>query len=638
MSNIFVQSLVSYPLKSCAGIHSDSIEILNQGMLGDRRFMLTQMDGTFVTGRTHPRITAIECAYQGDKLVLSYPGVAPLTLDENIFSEQLHSTSVWGTKLLGQGCGYAADQWISDLLAEPLRILYFGEKSERLVEGHTDHKVGFADGFPILLANSQSLAHLNSRLAAPVSMANFRPNIVISGALAWQEDEWAEIKIGEVHFSLPKPCSRCIFTTVDPKTATFDMTSEPLTTLATYRQQTGDSNDVIFAENMLVVKPGVIKVGDKVEILATKKRPQYIDNWLPTQSRLAQSLALCNKPVPIPANLALRCVQIIDETIDVKTFKFSLDPVAKTAFLPGQFITIHPEIAGEKHNRYYTLSSSPTRPETLSITVKRVDKGIVSNWLHDSFAVGSCLKYTLPSGVFHLDQDNRGKLLLLSAGSGVTPMLSMVRFITDLGLDIDLHFHHSAKTRADLICREELALLAKQYEKLTLSFNFTREVVTDIDSAFSFNGRLSTEMLHTQCPDLSDRDVFVCGPEGFMQSAAHLCTELGLPVSQYASESFEISQTEVVPSEIAQSFNVKFLETGITVEISPDQTVLEAAEEAGIYADYSCLAGICGSCNTQLVKGDIYAPDARALDAEDIANGEFLSCCSYARSDLEVNL
>jgi uncharacterized protein YcbX/ferredoxin-NADP reductase len=641
MSDIYVQSLVTYPLKSSAGIHYENIEILNQGMVGDRQFMLTKMDGTFVTGRTHPRITAIKCHYHAGDLVLSHPNTDPLVLDQNGFSSQYHSTTVWGTNLLGQGCGYTADQWVSDLLGEPLRILYFGEKSKRLVEGHNTHKVGFADGFPLLIANTESLSHLNSRLPAPVNMSIFRPNIVISGAVAWAEDEWAEIKIGDVIFAMPKPCSRCVFTTVDPATSTFDIASEPLKTLTSYRQQTENSSNVIFGENLLVVKAGEIKVGDKVEILKTKPRPKYSDNWLPAQSRFAQSLNQCNKPSSNETSMGLRCVNIIDETADVKTFQFCLDPIKASAYLPGQFITIHPEIAGKKYNRCYTLSSSPTRPNLLSITVKRVADGTVSNWLHDTFAVGSSMKTTLASGIFHLQENTRSKILLLSAGSGITPMLSMLRFITDLALDINIHFHHSAKTIADLICYQELQLLTKQRNNISLSFNFTREQENNLNSidnlAASVISRLTSQVVTDCCPDITDRDVFVCGPDGFMESAKNICNELGLPESQYAQESFEIEHTDIVVDE-SKSYKVTFVQTGIEVEIAADQTVLEAAEEAGIYPDYSCMAGICGSCNSQLIKGDIHAPDARALDEEDISNGEFLPCCSYARSDLEVDL
>ncbi|EPJ49258.1 MAG: hypothetical protein OFPI_25630 [Osedax symbiont Rs2] len=641
MSSAYVSSLAIYPLKSSAAISCETIEVLGTGLLGDRRFMLTKADGTFVTGRTHPKITSINSYYSGDNLVLQHSSCEDFVLAEENFSSGYISTSVWGTSFLGRGCGTAADQWISELLAEPLRILYFGEQSDRAVKKHEQHQLGFADGFPLLLTNDNSLQHLNQRLPAPVSMANFRPNICIVGLPAWGEDEWAQIRIGDVLFELPKPCSRCIFTTVDPNTQLLDKNVEPLKTLTSYRQEQ-DGTNVMFGENMLALNSGSIKVGDKVEVIKTKPRPVYTDNWQPTQARLAQQLNLSAATDTAAECVThnkelLRCVQIVDETADVKTFKFIADPIVRFGYLPGQFITLHAQINNQLENRCYTLSSSPSRPDVISITVKRVAGGLFSNWLHDSFAVGSSIECTKASGIFHLHSSSRSKLLLLSAGSGITPMLSIARYITDLNLNIDIQFHHSARTDEDLICFNELQMLAAADANLHLSCNFPRQNTTASCSIEHFAGRLSTAMLDQFSADLLEREVFVCGPDEFMASAKTLLTQSGLPASQYNEESFVIDVAAPEHDVSNSTYKVNFLQSGVEVQISGDQTILEAAEEAGIYPDYSCLAGICGSCNSNLVSGEVHAPNAMAIDSED-GSGDFLPCCSYARSDLEVDL
>lgn len=643
MSNAYVSSLAIYPLKSAAAIACQSVEVINTGLLGDRRFMLTKIDGTFMTGRTHPKITTIVCQYQDDALVLKHPSCETLTVNLATLSADYHATSVWGNNVSGQGCGAVADQWLSELLGEPLRLLYFGEQSNRPVAGHDEHQVAFADGFPVLLTNDESLTHLNQRLVTPVAMANFRPNITISGLPAWAEDEWAQIRIGQVVFDLPKPCSRCIFTTIDPATATLAPSLEPLKTLSTYRQQ-ANGTQVMFGENMLALNDGTINVGDKVELLKTKPRPVYADNWQPpiVERRLAKQLALSSKSVSSAsgarATKLLRCVQIIAETADVKTFVFCADLIERFSYLPGQFITISVIIEGKRHNRCYTLSSSPSKPDVISITVKRVTAGIVSNWLHDNFSVGSVLNSSAASGDFHLGENNRSKLLLISAGSGITPMLSIVRYITDLALAIDVHFHHSAKTEADLICFEQLQQLAKSNQNLSLSCNFTRQSALDHFGVSNRSGRLSGAMISAICPDVLKRDVLVCGPNDFMTNAKMLLTDLGLVPEQYAQESFVVNTTEVELAQSSVSYKVKFLKSAIEVDITGDQTILAAAEEAGIYPEYSCLAGICGSCNSQIIRGELHAPNAMAIDSDQRNNGEFLPCCSYARSDLEVDL
>ncbi|NRA22841.1 MAG: MOSC domain-containing protein, partial [Oceanospirillaceae bacterium] len=644
MSNAYVSSLAIYPLKSSAAISCETVKVLGTGLQGDRRFMLTKLDGSFITGRTHPKISSISSYYRGDDLVLQHPSCEELLLQPQHFSSSYFPTSVWGTSFMGQGCGLSADQWISELLGEPLRILYFGEQSKRKVNKHEVHEVGFADGFPLLLVNDNSLQHLNQRLPAPISMANFRPNITIAGLPAWQEDEWAKIRIGEVLFELPKPCSRCVFTTVDPHTQQPDKNLEPLKTLTSYRQEQ-DGTNVMFGENMLALNSGTIKIGDKVEVIKTKARPVYQDNWQPAQARLAKQLTISadtNSSQTLPGTDVastihnkelLRCVQVIDETADVKTFKFIADPIVRFGYLPGQFITLHAEIDKQLENRCYTLSSSPSRPDLISITVKRVEGGLFSNWLHDSFAVGSSIECTKASGVFYLQSSSRAKLLLLSAGSGITPMLSIARYITDLSLNIDVQFHHSARTDEDLICFEELQLLAAQHANLYLSCNFTRQsdvANCDIDHFF---GRLSTDMLNQFSSDLLEREVFVCGPDEFMTAAKMLLTQLDLPGSQYHQESFVIDVAPPEHDASNRTYKVNFLQSGIEVQISGDQTILAAAEEAGITVDYSCLAGICGTCNSKLVNGELHAPNAMAIDTED-GSGDFLPCCSYARSDL----
>jgi len=642
MSNAYVSSLSIYPLKSSAPIDLQSVKVLTTGLQGDRRFMLTQMDGKFITGRTHPKVRQIQCEYRDEQVVLMHPSCQPLVLDIANLSSQYYATAVWGTQFLGQGCGFQADQWVSALLDEPLRILFFGDKSNRSVAGYKDKQVAFADGYPLLLTNDQSLEHLNQRLIAPVSMANFRPNITFSGLPAWAEDEWQKIQIGDVVFELPKPCSRCIFTTLDPHSTMFDANKDPLKTLASYRQAP-DAKDVNFGENMVALNEGVIKVGDAITVLETKNKPAYIDNWSASNKRLTKQLVISSEQPKAGSELVLRCINTIAETDDVKTFVFSGDPIQRFAYLPGQFITINAQINNKTIKRCYTLSSSPSRPDTISITVKRIEGGIVSNWLHDHFAVGSSITASEPAGVFHLHSENRSKLLLLSAGSGITPMLSIVNYINDLSLNINVHFHHSAKTEKDFIGYAQLIAAVASNDKLSLSVNYTRLMPDHalakkhplLDCSF---GHLTAQAITDHCPDFLTRDVFVCGPEGFMDTTKNMLLTAGLDIAQYAQESFVIDSTQIAVEAADQHYKVNFLLSDIEVEVAGDQTILEAAEAAGIYPDYSCLSGVCGSCTSTLVSGDVHAPDALAIDVDDPENTDFLPCCSYARSDLQVEL
>lgn len=631
-----VSGLFIYPVKSVAGIPMQEAHVRDIGIAHDRRYMIVKPDGTFVTGRTHPKITAIRAQATGETLTLTCEGVEPITITANQFTDRYIDSVVWSSDVNGQECGEAADRWISDLLGEPLKLLFFGEKSHRI--SRHGSKVSFADGFPLLLIGNASLDHLNGRLPGPVSMANFRPNIAVEGTLPFAEDEWARIRIGEVEFVAPKPCGRCVFTTVDPHAHVADKLTEPLKTLSQYRK--ADNGEVNFGENLVPVNEGVIRVGDRIEVLETKPRPVYADNWQPEKARLARHLAFEPAKSFDREPVLLRCVQVVEETADVKTFKFTADPFQRFSYQPGQFMTLRLSINGETVSRCYTISSSPSRPDLVSVTVKRVPDGQVSNWMHDHITVGSSVEALGPAGVFHLGQAKGHKLMLLSGGSGITPMLSMARFIADTGLDLNVHFHHSAHTAADLIAWEELTLMAKQLPGLTLSCNLSRASGDAPMGLPVYSGRISAGLLQEVCPDLLEREVFVCGPDGFMASAKDVLLTLGLPEENHHEESFTIDAVEapVIEEGAQSSYQVSFTNSNITVEVAANQSILSAAEAAGITVDYSCRSGLCGTCKSNLVSGEITAPDAQGVTSAEEEAGKFLPCCSFARSDLEVAL
>ncbi|OED37648.1 hypothetical protein AB833_22875 [Chromatiales bacterium (ex Bugula neritina AB1)] len=337
--------------------------------------------------------------------------------------------------------------------------------------------------------------------------------------------------------------------------------------------------------------------------------------------------------------LSLRCTKIINETADVKTFRFANKSNEPFCFKAGQYVTLKLEIEGQAYQRCYTIASSPENNEYIDLTVKLVDDGIVSNWLLEHFKTGDYLEAVQPAGTFYLRETQKKALLMISAGSGVTPMLSMLRTISDDDR-YNIKYHHSARTSSDLISHHELEAISRQHSgaDLTISYNFSRECVKEIAGAKVFGGRVTKQMLMNVCADLTERDVFVCGPPEFMRLVKESMLGLGLPENQYFEESFEISAIEADADYTPQEFDLVFSHSNIKIKVASNQTVLEAAEEVGIYLDYSCSSGICGSCTSYLVDGEIHSPEAKALDDSDVENGEFLPCCSFARSDLVVDL
>lgn len=244
-------------------------------------------------------------------------------------------------------------------------------------------------------------------------------------------------------------------------------------------------------------------------------------------------------------NKELTCVRITNETADVKTFTFVAEPPVLFGYRPGQFTTLDLEIDGKSVKRSYSISSTPSRPHTIDITVKRVPPpadeptappGLVSKWLHDNLRVGSKVKMTPPMGKFTNFANPAPKLLLISAGSGITPMMSMSRWICDTIADVDIIFLHSARSPRDIIFRQELEMMAARHPNFKLAITITRPEAGE--PWFGYTGRLNEAILSTIAPDFSDRNVYVCGPNPFMEAAKSLLQSFNFPMENYYEESF----------------------------------------------------------------------------------------------------
>src|SRR5690242_3424889 len=214
-----------------------------------------------------------------------------------------------------------------------------------------------------------------------------------------------------------------------------------------------------------------------------------------------------------PGKLAVRCVQVIEETRDVKTFRFVADPPRLFRYFPGQFVTLEVPIDGKIVRRSYTISATPSRPHAISVTVKRVDQGQISNWLHGNIHVGSTLFLNGPNGTFTCIPDDTGPFLFISGGSGITPVMAMSRWFGDTTSDADIQFLHFARSPDDLIFAEELKLMERNVPGFHCQF-----VCSQVNEGSGWTGptgRISPELLTQLVPDLKSRSVYLCGPLPF---------------------------------------------------------------------------------------------------------------------------
>ena len=339
----------------------------------------------------------------------------------------------------------------------------------------------------------------------------------------------------------------------------------------------------------------------------------------------------------------LVCLAVTRETGDVSSFHFAAERPATFQFEAGQFVTLELPVEGQTIFRCYTISSPPTRPGTISITPKRVPGGPASNWLHDNVRPGVRLRAAGPSGEFVLPGRRADKLLFLSAGSGVTPLMSMLRTLFDLAEDRDVVFVHSARTPADIIFREELALIARRLPRLQVVHVVER--AGDEPGWPGLRGRLGPETLGLLAPDLLDREVFCCGPAPYMKAVRGMLDAAGFDRARYHEESFSFdllpgAVADEVREEEAQlesGFSVTFAKSGKTVTCPPNTTVLAAARQAGLRLPHSCTKGVCGTCKSRMLSGRVDMQHGGGIRQREIDQGMVLICCSRPLADLVID-
>lgn len=258
-----VSALYVYPIKSCRGFSVRERAVVERGFAGDRRWMIVDAEGNFVTQREVTALSRVVTALDSESLTVSAPGFTRLVVPAAHHGER-KTVQVWSDRV--QACAHPeGSAWFSELLGAPHELVYMPDSEQRAVNparARTGDIVSFADGYPFLLISEASLADLNARASQSLTMARFRPNIVVAGSEPFAEDGYSEVWLGEISFRGVKRCDRCSVTTIDPDTG--ERGKEPLKTLATYRLE---DKKVWFGMNMIHDGTGTLRVGDAVRRL-----------------------------------------------------------------------------------------------------------------------------------------------------------------------------------------------------------------------------------------------------------------------------------------------------------------------------------------------------------------------------------
>lgn len=392
-----------------------------------------------------------------------------------------------------------------------------------------------------------------------------------------------------------------------------------------------------------------------------------------------------------PHEFWAECVEVIPEAGEITTYVFRRWDGAPLVFRAGQYVNIAFPLGGADEGavqRSYSLSSAPTRPWTFAVSIRRDPLGVVSSWAHEHLRPGMLLEMLGPVGSFHLpDEDRRARYLLLGAGSGITPLISMVRTLHDLpGRSDAVVLHHGAWPGGFAFARE-LEHLAAVDPRITVHHSLGARTAPGGWTGRA--GRLTARMIDEVAPDANGRRVYVCGPQGYLDAAQSLLLEVGVDVTSIQVERFsdgarpgpaqhlEHAGHPEVPGTVERidlqipapdqdpavqapvvrdpavgvegrgpadlpvmgegPLTTAFVRTGVAVRLEPGQSILSAARSAGVRIGANCQEGMCGSCVSVLLSGRVDMDHRGGIRQREIETGRFLPCCSTARTDLVVD-
>ena len=335
------------------------------------------------------------------------------------------------------------------------------------------------------------------------------------------------------------------------------------------------------------------------------------------------------------SSLRLQLARIDVQTHDTKTLRFLVAAKDRCSARPGQFLTFQWQIDGQAVPRSYSISSSPTQSAYVEITPKRVPDGYVSAFLNDRAAVGLEVEASGPFGQFYFDEGRDQRIVLLAGGSGITPMMSMLRYIDDRCLRTSVTLIYCVRTRNDVIFEKELQRLRGRLR------NFHMVVVlSQPDAAWNGpRGRLSRDLI-ARIEDLRTSSVFLCGPPPFMESLQKILQSLDVGPERVKRERFATIAGcggTGAPAGLSFQGEVEFARSGQLCAVAPRETLLEAAEIHGVEIPSGCRQGRCGACVTKLLEGDVQMDIEEGLESSAKAEGYILMCVARPRGHVKVD-
>ena len=345
----------------------------------------------------------------------------------------------------------------------------------------------------------------------------------------------------------------------------------------------------------------------------------------------------------------LRVGRIFQETADVKTFRL-INPAGGHLpfdYLPGQFMTVMVPSGGQRVRRSYTIASSPSQRDYIELTVKHAPEGVVSSHLHSAVHEGDILEFSGPAGSFVFTGRECKCILLIAGGVGITPLMSVLRYLLDRSWNGDIFLIYGCHNPDDIIFREELDYLQRRHPNLQVVITVSQDGETVWPGP---HGRITKELITETVSDLPSRYIHICGPVPMMEATKQLLAELGVPQERIKMEAFgpvlgkeerlpkaAQARTPEGPDSVKTGLpSVTFTDSNKAGSLPPDKVVLDVAEELGVDIDYSCRSGICGVCRVKLLSGEVSMAVEDGLQPGDKESHIILACQASATSDISV--
>ena len=336
----------------------------------------------------------------------------------------------------------------------------------------------------------------------------------------------------------------------------------------------------------------------------------------------------------------LKVVERIEETKDSVSLYFKPPFFGGYSYKSGQFLTLKVNISGEDHLRAYSLNSSPGIDKLLSVTIKKVDGGLVSNYIFDQIKIGDRLEVLKPKGTFILspNRNSSNHIVLFGAGSGITPLFSMAKYILHNQTNTRVSLVYANQNEKSIIFKSKLEDLTQKFDK---RFSVHHYIATPLNGWAGHTGLITSDRLddiiaELKIDSLNNAEFYMCGPTGFMTTIEEGLLIKGIPSEKIFKESFvpnaPINLDETDLNFVASTVKIKLNRTEYGVHVPANKTILDAALDNKVKIPFSCGSGICATCLCKVENGEVKMVGKHSLSEKDMKRGYILACISYAAS------